>query len=276
MQPAGDPGGALRRLRSAVAGWSAVIGLGAPLVEALGVRLEGLRPFPALSGPGIAFPSTQGAIWVYLAGDDRGQLLDRSFAVAAALGDAFHLDEEVESFKYAGGRDLTGYEDGTENPKGDDALAAALAADQGPGLDGGSFVAVQRYRHDLAGFRALSPAAQDAVVGRRRVSNEELADAPASAHVKRSAQESFDPPAFMLRRSMPWGGVGEQGLYFVAFGATLDRFERVLGRMAGRDDGTTDALLAHTRALSGGYYWCPPVRDAELDLSRLGLQRSAT
>jgi porphyrinogen peroxidase len=109
------------------------------------------------------------------------------------------------------------------------------------------------------------------VIGRRRVGNEEIGDAPATAHVKRTAQESFDPPAFMLRRSLPWGGAGEQGLYFVAFGESLDRYERVLDRMAGREDGVVDALLGFSRALSGGYYWCPPLRAGRLDLSRLGV-----
>jgi putative iron-dependent peroxidase len=266
-----DPRTALSHLRSATAGWPAAIGFGAPLVEALGARLEGLRSFPAITGPGVSFPSTQGAVWAFLAGADRGAIIDRAFALAGALGDDFRLDEEVEAFKYGTGRDLSGFEDGTENPKGENAIAAALIAGRGPGLDGGSFVAVQKYRHDLDRFRALAPAAQDEVVGRRRVSNEEIADAPASAHVKRSAQESFDPPAFMLRRSMPWGGVAEQGLYFVAFGESLDRFERMLSRMAGAEDGIVDALLAYSRALSGGYYWCPPLRDGHLDLSRLGV-----
>lgn len=269
-RPDRDPRAALARLGSVTAGWPAVIGLGAPLVEALGARIDGLRAFPSLAGRGVAFPATQGALWIYLAGDDRGVLLDRGFAVAAALGDDLRLEEEVDAFKYGAGRDLTGFEDGTENPKGDAAEAAALLSGRGPGLDGGSFVAVQRYRHDLDRFRALAPAAQDAVIGRERRSNEEMVDAPRAAHVKRAAQESFDPPAFMLRRSMPWGGVSEQGLYFVAFGASLDRFERVLERMAGREDGVTDALLGYTRALSGGYYFCPPVRDGLLDLSSVG------
>ena len=74
-----------------------------------------------------------------------------------------------------------------------------------------------------------------------------------------------------LRDFLPWGGAAEHGLYFVAFGESLDRFERVLGRMSGRDDGVVDALLSFTRALSGGYYWCPPVRGGRLDLRALGL-----
>lgn len=270
-RPGRSPAAALARLRDLVAGWPAVVGLGAPLLDALGARVEGLRPFPAMTGPGVAFPSTQGSIWIYLAGDDRGAILDRSFAITAALGDDLHLEEEVEAFMYAGGRDLTGFEDGTENPKGDAAIEAAITAGQGPGLDGGSFVAAQRFQHDLGRFRALAPDDQDAVIGRRRSTNEEMDDAPAAAHVKRTAQESFEPAAYMLRRSMPWGGVAAQGLYFVAFGSTLDAFERVLARMAGREDGVPDALLGYTRALSGGYYWCPPLRDGALDLSRVGI-----
>jgi putative iron-dependent peroxidase len=117
----------------------------------------------------------------------------------------------------------------------------------------------------------MSERARDHVVGRSRRTNEELADAPASAHVKRTAQESFDPPAFMLRRSMPYGTVREHGLYFVAFGATLDPFERALRRMAGLDDGIVDGLLGFSRAASGGYYWCPPLgENGRLDLGAIG------
>jgi putative iron-dependent peroxidase len=240
-------------------------------VSAVGGAVEGLRSFPAMDGPGVVFPSTQGAVWLYVAGTDRGEILDRAFAVQAALGEAFVLDEEVEAFKYGSGRDLTGFEDGTENPRDEAAVEAAIVSGRGPGLDGGSFVAVQKYRHDLAYFRGLPLEAQEAAIGRRRESNEEIDDAPQTAHVKRTAQESFDPPAFMVRRSLPWGGAGEQGLYFVAFGESLDRFERSLARMSGREDGLTDALLTFTRALSGGYYWCPPLREGRLDLSRLNL-----
>jgi len=125
--------------------------------------------------------------------------------------------------------------------------------------------------HDLKPFLARPQDARDLVIGRRLADNQEIADAPPAAHVKRAAQESFDPEAFMLRRSMPWGGVAEKGLYFVAYGESLDRFERVLTRMAGLEDGVVDSLLTFTRAVSGGYYWCPPLRGAGLDLSALGV-----
>jgi putative iron-dependent peroxidase len=106
-------------------------------------------------------------------------------------------------------------------------------------------------------------------MGRSLDTNVELADAPPSAHVKRAAQESFEPTAFMVRRSMPYGTVGEHGLYFVAFGATLDAYERVLTRMTGHVDGIVDGLFQFSRPVSGGYYWCPPISGDRLDLRAL-------
>ena len=268
---AGDAAEALARAREIPADPDLILGLGAPLVAGVGRSLDGLRAFPALAGPGCAFPSTQGALWARLSGGDPGVLLHRARELRASLGDALRLDEEVALFMYSGGRDLSGYEDGTENPQGDDAAAAAIVAGEGEGRDGGSFVSVQRWVHDLARFERMTEEARDSVIGRRRADNEELDDAPAFAHVKRSAQESFDPPAFLVRRSMPWGTASEHGLVFIAFAASLDPFERILRRMAGLDDGVTDGLLRFSRAVTGAHYWCPPVRGARHDLRAIGL-----
>lgn len=272
VDPDVDPREGLSALRGDRALGDGVLGVGQPLALALRARIEGLRGFPGLDGAGVAFPSTQGALWVLLRGEERGDVLDRAMTVQRKLGAGWRLREEVDAFRYRGGRDLTGFEDGTENPRGDAAVEAAVVAHGPPGVRGGCFVAVQRYVHDLARFLALCPEARDAIIGRRAADNEEIPDAVASAHVKRSAQEGFDPPAFMLRRSMPWGGVQEHGLYFVAFVESLDRFERVLRRMAGLDDGTVDGLLTVSRATSGGYYFCPPLADGDgVDLRALGL-----
>jgi len=265
-----DPRPALDRLRQHFDPAWGVVGVGDTLVRTIGAALPGLRPFPALSGPGCVVPSTQAALWVFLRGEARGEIFDRGESVEALLGGEFALEEATDVFIYAGGRDLTGYEDGTENPQDDKAAAAALVA-AGAGMAGSSYVAVQRWVHDLEHFRAHTPVEQDDIFGRRREDNAEFDEAPPSAHVKRSAQESYEPAAFMLRRSMPWAGAHERGLLFVAFGADLDRYERVLRRMAGLDDGITDALFTFSRPVTGGYYWCPPLKAGRLDLSLLGL-----
>jgi putative iron-dependent peroxidase len=181
------------------------------------------------------------------------------------------LDKVIDAFQYGPGLDLTGYEDGTENPTGEQAHAVAVIQEQGEGLDGSSFVAVQQWVHDLTRFDAMSVAEQDHTIGRRRSDNEEIDNAPASAHVKRAAQESFDPEAFVLRRSMPWADETGEGLVFVAFGASFQPFERLLTRMVGAEDGIPDALFTFTRPISGNYFWCPPVHAGKLDLQALAL-----
>ena len=246
-----------------------VVGIGEPLVAHWGSNLPELRTFPALSGPGVQVPSEQHALWLWLHGDDQGELVNRSISIADSLADGFRLEQVVDAFKYGNdelGLDLTGYEDGTENPTGDGAVAAAIAA------DGSSFVAVQQWVHDLRSFSALPQTEQDHIIGRRKSDNEEIEDAPESAHVKRAEQESFTPEAFVLRRSMPFAQTYGEGLMFVAFGKTLDAFEVQLRRMAGLDDGIVDALFRFSSPVNGAYYWCPPVLNGRLDLKTVNVQ----
>jgi porphyrinogen peroxidase len=243
---------------------SLVVGIGEPLAKRLGHPLVGLRSFPVISGRGgPVIPSTQAALFLHTRAEDHGTSLRRMLDALATLGDGVHVDEDIAAFKYDIGRDLSGYEDGTENPKGDAALQAAVRP------DGGSFVAAQRWVHDLAALARLDDKTRDEAMGRNRETNAELADAPPHAHIKRAQQEAFDPPAFMLRRSMPFGGVREHGLFFVAYVAALDTFERVMKNMSGANDGVVDGLFRFSRPVSGGYYFCPPVNGTSLDLGSL-------
>jgi putative iron-dependent peroxidase len=264
---------ALAALAQLADGDAAVAGLGLDLVQALGQTAPGLREFPALavSGSNAPVPATPTALWIWLRGADRGDLTLATRRFEKALGPAFALQGTVDTFQYGSGRDLTGYEDGTENPKADAAVAAALVQGAGPGRDGASFAAVQQWVHDFDAFERLAPAARDNAIGRRLQDNEELADAPASAHVKRTAQEDFEPAAFVLRRSQPWARDTQAGLLFLAFGKSLDAFEAQLRRMAGLDDGIADALFGFSKPVTGAYFWCPPMRGGKLDLSTIGL-----
>lgn len=261
---------ALAALRELADGENTVVGFGQTLTAALGARIAGLRSLPPLTAPGLSIKIAPEVLWIWLRGDDRGELLHRSRKVTCALAPALVLHDIVDAFKYAEGRDLSGYEDGTENPTGDAAIDAALVGADSP-LAGSSFVATQRWQHNFGCFEALEEDAQDNAIGRRQCDNEELDDAPVCAHVKRTAQESFTPEAFVVRRSMPWAEGNDGGLMFVAFGHSFDAFEAQLKRMVGGEDGVTDALFTFTRPVSGAYYWCPALKDGKLDLSPLGI-----
>lgn len=280
----------LRALTALVDGELVVLGLGPALLKDLSPRataqIPGLHDFAAPAGSKVAWPHSPADLWLWLRaapGQDVGHLLTLSQQLHSLLHPAFELLDTVDAFRHmekgdeqAGiSRDLTGFEDGTENPKGRKALAAAFA------LDGSSFVAVQHWQHRWASIHGMSKHEQEHAMGRDRVSNEELEDAPESAHTKRTTQEDFTlsdgSQGFSWRRSMPWVAGDASGLHFVTFGKNFEAFELQLSRMSGADDGITDAVLQMSQPLRTSYFWCPPMqvsksgegRQKQLDLSFL-------
>lgn len=270
-RPESDPAVTLAALAQRADGKALVVGLGQGLVERLDESVPGLHPFPDFSMPGLAIPRTPIDLCCWLRSDERGELVHQARRLEQLLAPAFELQRGVDAFRYGTGDDLTGYEDGTENPVGEAAEQTALVAGQGTGLDGASFLALQQWQHDFNRFEAMSGLEQDHAIGRRKSDNEELGDAPESAHVKRTAQESFDPEAFVLRRSMPWARDDNCGLMFAAFASSFDAFEAQMRRMVGAEDGIRDGLFQFSQPLTGCYFWCPPLLDGRLDLRAIGL-----
>ncbi len=272
----------LQALTALVDGEQVVLGLGPALLNDLSRRaIPGLHDFAAPAGSKVAWPHSPADLWLWLRAaraQDVGHLLTISQQLHSLLHPAFELLDAVDAFRHmdkgdeeAGvSRDLTGFQDGTENPKGRKALAAAFAA------DGSSFVAIQHWQHRWARIHSMSTHEQSHAIGRDRDSNEELEDAPESAHIKRTTQEDFTlsdgSEGFSWRRSMPWVAGDASGLHFVSFGKSFEAFELQLKRMSGSDDGITDAVLQMSQPLRTSYFWCPPMlagRQKQLDLSFL-------
>jgi putative iron-dependent peroxidase len=126
LRPGADPRPALGALRGVVNGRDTVVGIGESLAQALGANIEGLRGFPQFAGAAIDLPVTPAALWIWARGSDRGELLHRGRSIERLLGRAFRRERIVDGFRHQDGRDLSGYLDGTENPKGRKALVAAL------------------------------------------------------------------------------------------------------------------------------------------------------
>lgn len=267
----GDLRAALKRLADFADGKKTVVGIGKQIADMLGVSVPGLTEFPLFKDALVEVPATHAALWCWLRGDDRGELVHLSRKIIELVEEALICESVVDGFRYDTGRDLTGYEDGTENPKGKDANAAAIVSSDNEAMNGSSFVAVQQWVHDLDDFLSRPQDEQDETIGRRKSDNEEIDEAPVTAHVKRTAQEDFEPEAFVLRRSMPWADARYEGLVFVAFGRSFDAFNALLKRMTGAEDGQVDALFSFTTPVTGSYLWCPPVRNGYLNLKQLGL-----
>lgn len=246
-----------------------VVGIGLQAAQAVGYGVAGLREFESLRTTSkVVIPSHPAALLLWLRGENNQALVQLEKKLTEQLKNAFSLRESVAAFRHTIGkdktaRDLTGFEDGTENPHGAAAHAAAFLQSDDPVMNDSSFLAIQRWQHDWHAFGSMTAHQKDHAIGRRQSDNQELEDAPESAHVRRTAQEDFEPEAFVLRRSMPWRseelGAKKSGLIFAAFGKSFDAFEAQMRRMAGLDDGVVDGLFQFSRPLSTAYFWCPPV-----------------
>jgi putative iron-dependent peroxidase len=271
MDHDGDVKAALQQLAEFADGESTVVGIGDSVTRALNHPVTGLTSFPLFEEAQVEVPATNSDLWCWLRGDDRGELVRRTHDLVNLLVEGFICEQIIDGFRFDSGRDLTGYEDGTENPVDDEAVKVAILTHAGEGLNGSSFVAVQQWVHNLDDFLSRPQSEQDETIGRRKSDNEEIDDAPETAHVKRTAQEDFEPEAFILRRSMPWADSAHEGLVFVAFGHSFNAFSALLKRMVGADDGQLDALFSFTTPVTGSYFWCPPILNGKLDLRALGI-----
>jgi porphyrinogen peroxidase len=259
--------GAIRDLATTIAGVNIVMGLGAELCRRILPDLlpDDLAAFTTISGgeegTQVTMPADQHDLWIWLHASGPDATFDTARAATRVLDGLATVVAEQPSFTYQASRDITGFEDGTENPPLDDALEAATIPAGQPG-EGGSVVLVQRWVHDLDGFDELAHDEQCQVFGRDKDTSEELPDDVRSprAHISRVVIENEAGEELeVFRRSTAFGGVLEHGLMFVAFSPDVARLDRMLRRMVGEGDGLTDRLTDFSRSTGGAWYVAPPV-----------------
>jgi putative iron-dependent peroxidase len=178
------------------------------------------------------------------------------------IGEAVTPEDEVHGFRYFDDRDLIGFVDGTENPRGQQAVDAVLVGQEDANFFGGSYVIVQKYLHDLDGWNALSTEQQERIIGRKKLSDIELDDSvkPTSAHSALTTIVEDGKEVKILRDNMPFGKAsqGEFGTYFIGYSRSPRTIEQMLENMfLGRPPGNYDRLLDFSRAVTGNLFFVP-------------------
>ncbi len=191
---------------------------------------------------GYAMPATQHDLWVWVAGHAYHTVFDVAKETIAALAPVAILATEVAGWTYKESRDLTGFIDGTENPRLSEAPKVALIPDGSPGA-GGSVVLVQQWTHDAAAFEALPIEEQEKVIGRTKATSIDLDEdvRGAASHVSRTVIEEQRVEQHIFRRHTPFGTVTSHGTMFIGFSCDQQRLARMLARIAGAKDGIRDA-----------------------------------
>jgi len=245
-------------------GLSCIIAFGADAWDQLfgSPRPAELHTFPEIHAGDMHAVSTPGDLLFHI----RAKRMDLCFELAtqimARIGHAVSPIDEVHGFRYFDDRDLLGFVDGTENPRGDEAVQAVLIGDEDPEFAGGSYVIVQKYVHDVDAWNNLPAEAQERIIGRKKLSDIELDDSvkPTSAHNALTTIVENGVEKKILRDNMPFGrpGHGEFGTYFIGYSRSPHTIEQMLENMfVGRPPGNYDRLLDFSRALTGNLFFVP-------------------
>lgn len=222
-----------------------------------------LHPFKEIRGAKHVAVSTKGDILIHL----RAQHLDMCFELARLIVSQVekHVDivDEVHGFKYFDERDLLGFVDGTENPEGNDAVDAVTIGDEDPDFEGGSYVHIQKYLHDMGAWNALSTEEQEKVIGRSKLDDVEMADdvKPSNSHIAlNDISDENGNDLDIYRENMPFGSFGEKefGTYFIGYAKGPRITERMLRNMfIGNPAGNYDRILDFSVAKTGSLYFVP-------------------
>ena len=237
------------------------------------------RHQPAWSGSrsrsgGVAaldLPATQHDVVVWLAGASYDVVFDTSRSIVAELMGRATLAHEMVGWQYHHDRDLTGFEDGSENPSIVEATSVALVPSGLPG-EGASILLLQQWEHDAIAWDALPVASQEEIIGRRKSDSLELDPRPPTSHVTRTDQERFGK---IFRRNVAYGTMSQHGTIFVGFCGSQGPLSQMLESMVGtrlRATRPTDQrrpcghrrLLRHPdgRPVGGVRFGGSPVTDA--------------
>ena len=250
--------------RDIEAGLSCVMGIGSEAWDRLfgTPRPAELHPFKEIRSGGRHAVATPGDLLFHI----RAKRMDLCFELATQimtkLGDAVSPVDEVHGFRYFDDRDLIGFVDGTENPRGQEAIDAVTIGAEDAEFDGGTYVIVQKYLHDMAGWDALSTEQQERIIGRKKLSDIELDAAvkPTCSHSSLTTIEENGVEVKILRDNMPFGRPtqGEFGTYFIGYSKSPSTIELMLQNMfIGRPPGNYDRLLDFSRAVTGNLFFVP-------------------
>jgi putative iron-dependent peroxidase len=250
--------------RNLDAGLACVMGVGSDAWDRLfgQPRPAELHPFREFHADARHAVATPGDLLFHIRSKHTDLCFELATQIMTRLGDAVRPVDEVHGFRYFDERDLLGFVDGTENPRGAEAPEAVLVGAEDAPFAGGSYVMVQKYLHDLRKWDALSTEAQENVIGRRKLSDVEL-DAsvkPTNSHSSLTTIVENGREIKILRDNMPFGQAsrGEFGTYFIGYSRSPRTLEQMLENMfIGLPPGNYDHILDVSRPVTGSLFFAP-------------------
>jgi putative iron-dependent peroxidase len=138
--------------------------------------------YPHRKGALGYMPSTGGDIFIHAKSNTVSKLFELAQVLHRSMPKgSIERFADTYSFVYQGGRDLSGFIDGTENPADEDSRFQVAVDPQ----TGGSFCITQKWIHRLDLIATEKDSTMEGWVGRSRPDSTELRRKPATSHVAR-------------------------------------------------------------------------------------------
>ena len=228
-----------------------------------------LSEFPDVQCDDRTAPATQYDLFIQI----RTDRLDICYRIGLEIMDLLRLHVElVEStagFRYLDGRDLNGFLYGANNPRGIKRREVAIIGDENPLFAGGSYIHIQRFRHDLRRWNSLSDRQKEQVMGVTQEHNLASAECSDSSHsVRATTIRLGESTEQLVLQGMPYGDINLQGLFSVYCANSPSVFKaRLYSQVVGTSEGDYDRWLDYTSAETGGAYFAPSIEFIQQSVS---------
>ena len=241
---------------------SCVLGIGHQAWLTLGLPQpmpRELQPFAPIAGAKHTAVATPGDLHLHLRADDFSICIDMALQIRQRLQAVADCVVQVSGFRYWDGRSILGFVDGTENPQGDERVQFAHVGPEDAAYQGGSYLFVQKYIHDMTAWRALPLETQEQVIGRSKADDIEMGDEdkPSNSH---SALANVGDDKKIVRDNLPFvdDTTQEIGTYFIGYASSFATVREMLEAMfIGKPAGNSDRILDFSRAVTGSLFFVP-------------------
>lgn len=225
-------------------------------------RPEGFNGFPELRAGHRNAPEQVYDLLINI----RSDRYDANYLAARTLNEWLGYDieiaENVHSFRYLDGRDLMGFVDAPDNPRGARRRSVALIEkQQSSQFEQGSYLFVQKFKHDLKRWDYLGAQRQEQIIGRDKLTAEKLPEADIIGVTHASKARLLDrneQPIPLLRQNMAWGDTREQGMLVMYFSCQPKAVVNWLKQRYLDDElNQYDPLLDYTQAIINSSFFVP-------------------
>lgn len=218
-----------------------------------------LKPFETIRGEKHTAVSTPGDLHFHIRAQQKSYAYDLAAILSEIMIEIADCIVEIHGFRYWDGRSILGFVDGTENPQGELRNHFALVGKEDAQYEGGSYLFVQKYIHNMKAWKSLPVGEQEKVIGRTKEHDIEMTDdeKPKNSHV---ALANVGDDLKVIRDNMPFGNVtsDEMGTYFICYASTFTTVEKMLTNMfVGKPVGNYDRILDFSTAETGTLFFAP-------------------